>query len=161
VVGKNKTTSVLLHSTDYAGNTNTQAFIIKRETEEEPSFFEAHPEVLYGIIIVVVVLAVAYPLTKMSLDRTYDRRLKVMGYGTQQMPPPGQAPPPPPGQRPSGPPGRGPPGRAPPGRAPPPPGAPERKPPRPPSDEPRAPPRPPTEEEGGAAPAPRPPRDDE
>ncbi len=158
MVGKNRTTQVVLRSTDYAGNTETEAFLVKREVEEEPGFFEAHPEAFWGIIIVVVALLVAYPLTKMSLERTYDRRLKVMGYTTQQMPPPGAgSPPPPPGQRPPGPPPEGAPRR----RGPPPPGARKKRPPRPPQDAPRAPPRPPTEEEGGAAPAPRPPRDDE
>ncbi len=166
MVGKNKTTRVVLRSTDYAGNTNTKAFLIKREVEEEPGFFETHPEALWGIIIVVIVLLVAYPLTKMSLNRTYDRRLKVMGYATQTYGGPGQGPPPPPpDQRTPGPPTRGPPnGR----RPPPPPGARGKMPPRPPAEgeggepsEPRAPPRPPTEEEGGAPAAPRPPREDE
>ncbi|MCK5251377.1 MAG: hypothetical protein KAQ96_00450, partial [Thermoplasmata archaeon] len=150
IVGKNKTTNVTLFSTDYAGNTDVEVFIIKREIKEEPTYFEDHPEVLYGIIIVVAAIVVAFFAVKMGLARTYDRRLKVMGYGTQVQPPPDQAPPhpppdqapphPPPGERPRGPPGA---------------------PPKPPSDTPKAPPRPPTEAEGGTEPAPRPPRDDE
>jgi len=158
LIGKNKTTYVALTSTDYAGNAHTEAFMIKKEVEEEPSFTEAHPEVLWGIVIVAIVLIVAYPLTKMGLDRTYERRLKVMGYGTATQPPP-----PPPGQRrPPGPPGQRPPG--PPGQRPP--GAPPRGPPRrppgpPPGQAPRAPPRPPSADEDGEARAPRPPRDDE
>ena len=145
MVGKNKTTSVQLFSTDYAGNTGVEAFIIKREVKDEPSYFAANPEVLYGIIIVVAAVLVAFFVVRVGLARTYDRRLKVMGYGTQVQPPPGQAPShPPPGERPRGPPG-----------------APPRAPPRPPSDTPKAPPRPPTESEGGTEPAPRPPRDSE
>jgi len=162
LLGNNKTTYVLLISTDYAGNSHTEAFMIKKEVEDEPTFTEAHPEVLWGILIVAIVLIVAYPLTKMGLDRTYEHRLKVMGFGSAAQRPP----PPPPGQRrPPGPPGQRPPG--PPGQRPP--GAPPRGPPRrppgpPPGQAPRPSPRPPSAEEGGeeaAPPAPRPPRDDE
>jgi hypothetical protein len=155
MLGKNKTTLVVLLSEDYAGNVGEVSFEVKRKVEEEPGFIEANPAAVWGILIVIIVLAVAYPVTKMGIDRTYDRRLKVMGYGTQVQPPPGHAPQhPPPGARPQGPP----PGARPQG----PPGAPPRQPPRPPSDTPRAPPRPPTgEEEGGAPAGPRPPRDDE
>ncbi len=147
IVGKNKTTYVLLRSIDYAGNYEDVDFLIKREVEEERSFFEENPEVVWGIVITAIVLLITIPIVILGLNRTYDRRLKVMGYGTQVQPPPGQVPQhPPPGARPQGPPG------APPRRAPPPP---------PPEDAPRAPPRPPSEEEGGTAAAPRPPRDDE
>jgi hypothetical protein len=145
LLGKNKTTLVAFAAQDYAGNIGEVHFEIKRVVKDEPSYFERNPAAVWGILIVVIVLAVAFPVTKMMLDRTYDRRLKVMGYGTQVQPPPGQVPQhPPPGARPRGPPG-----------------APPRMPPRPPSDQPRAPPRPPTQEEGGAPEAPRPPREDE
>jgi len=160
MVGKNKTTLVVLVSMDYAGNFNNVSFEVKLVVEEEEGFFEAHPEVKWGLLITAIVLIAIIPLTIMSLNRTYDRRLKVMGYGTQVQPSPGQAPVhPPPGARPQGPPG------APP-RTPPRPPTEEdesRAPPRPPTeeDESRAPPRPPSEEEGGEAAAPRPPRDDE
>jgi hypothetical protein len=153
LIGKNKTTLVVFWSTDYAGNVGEESFEVKLEVKEEPGFFEDNPAALWGILIVVVVIALAYPVTKIGLDRAYDRRLKVMGYRTQVQPPPGQAPQhPPPGARPQGPPGA-------PKRGPP--GPPRRAPPGPPSDTVRAPPRPPTDEEGGAPPAPRPPREDE
>ncbi|UCC93722.1 MAG: hypothetical protein JSW25_03400, partial [Thermoplasmata archaeon] len=80
LLGKNKTTLVVLQSTDYAGNVGEVSFEIKKQETEDPGFFEANPTALWGLLIVVVVLALAYPLTKMALDRTYDRRLKVMGY---------------------------------------------------------------------------------
>jgi hypothetical protein len=161
IVGKNESTTVLLSSTDYAGNEKVEPFIIKRKTEEEPSFYEANTNIVWGAIIVIAVLLVAFPLTRIGMDRSYERRLKVMGYASQpQYPPPAAPPPPPP---PSGPP-RGPPGPPPAGRrpaGPPPGGKPPGGPPpagRPPA---KAPPRPPSDEEGGAAPAPRPPRQNE
>ena len=55
---------------------------------------------VWGILILVVVLIIAYPLTRMYVDNQYQRRLKKMGYGPTAPPaPPPAAAPMPPGQQ--------------------------------------------------------------
>lgn len=139
LLGGNKTTLVSIVTMDYAGNGAFTNFTIKQEEEEVESFYKANTGLVWGILILVVVLLVAYPLTRMYVDNEYERRLKKMGYGPTAPvpPPPGMAPMAPPQQAP-------PPGQAPPGPAP----------------APRQAPRPPRPDEAPPA-APRPPRDDE
>ncbi len=151
ILGGNKTTYVSIVALDYAGNGDFTNFTIKQEEKEVESFYAANTGLVWGILILVVVLLVAYPLTRMYVDNQYERRLKKMGIGptTPMAPPPGVASMPPPQQAP-------PPGQAPPsGQAPPPGQAPPG-----PAPAPQQPPRPPRPDETPQA-STRPPRDDE
>jgi hypothetical protein len=133
IIGKNRTTVVVIEAVDYAGNLNQMEFTIKKQDVEKPGYFEENPEVGWGIIALVVVLAIAYPVTRYGLDIAYQKRIKVMGVGPQQQaqapPPQAQAPP------------RGPPRPPAPGESATP------RPPRPEEGAPRAPPRPPSQGE--------------
>ncbi len=139
ILSGNKTTYVSILAMDYAGNEEYSNFTIKQDEKEVKGFYEANTSLVWGILILVIVMLVAYPLTRMYVDNEYERRLKKMGYGptTPQAPPPVVAPVLPPEQA----------AQAPPGPAP---GA--KQPPKP--------PRPPRSDETSQAP-PRPPRDDE
>ncbi len=141
ILGGNKTTYISIVAMDYAGNGEFTNFTIKQEEKEVESFYSANTGLVWGILILVVVLIIAYPLTRMYVDNQYERRLKKMGIGptAPMAPPPGMAPTPPPQMAP-------PPGQAPPGPAP--------------APQPQQPPRPPRPDEAPPAP-PRPPRDDE
>jgi hypothetical protein len=146
IIGKNKSTFVTLTTTDYAGNVNKISLTVKKIEEEEPGLFEKSPEIMWGLIILVVVIFVAYPITQYGLSMEYKRRIKRMGYSVDgpqgtTAPPAGQPRPP---TRPPGPPGQAP------------------APPRPPAPgEGQAPPRPPRADEEAPKAPPRPPMDGE
>ncbi len=148
ILGGNKTTYISIIAMDYAGNGEFTNFTIKQEEKEEESFYSANTGLIWGILILVVVLIIAFPLTRMYVDNQYESRLKKMGIGptAPMAPPPGMAPMPPPQMAP------------PPGQAPPPGPAPAPQP--QPQPQPQQPPRPPRDDEAPPAP-PRPPRDDE
>ncbi len=95
ILGKNKTTWVTITATDYAGNTYTANFTVKRVEPEEPGFYEANSDVVWGIIFVVAAVLIAIPVVVMLMGTEYKRRLKRMGYSTGpvQAPPAQPAPP--------------------------------------------------------------------
>jgi len=136
ILSGNRTTYVSILTMDYAGNREYTNFTIQQDKKEVESFYAANTSLIWGILVLVIVMFVAYPLTRMYVDNEYERRLKKMGYGptAPQAPPPVMAPMPPPEQA----------AQAPPGPAP----------------AARQPPRPPRPDEE-APPPPRPPRDDE
>ncbi len=98
ILGKNKTTVVIIRVMDYAGNVYEQELTVIQEEEEEPPFYEEHGDLLIGIGILALVIVVAFIVTMFMMNQTYKRRLVLMGLkGAPQPPeqPPGAPAPPP------------------------------------------------------------------